>query len=61
MSKELEASLKAFTKKGQSLKVTTKVDPAIIGGMIVVIGDKYVDMSMATKINKYTSLIKSAV
>lgn len=59
--KELEATLKAFVKSGQVLKVTTKVDPAIIGGMLVSIGDKYIDMSMASKINRYTSLLQEAV
>ena len=37
-----------------------KVDPAIIGGMVVSIGDKYADMSIATKMKKYTDLIKAA-
>lgn len=61
MMKDLEASLKAFTKSGQSLQITSKVDPSIIGGMLVSIGDRYVDMSMATKINRYTALLKQAV
>jgi len=61
MKKELEASLKAFLKKGESLQLTMKVDPAIIGGMIVSIGDKYADMSMASKIKKFTSLLEQAV
>ena len=38
-----------------------QVDPAIVGGMVVNIGDKYVDMSMATKIKTYTNLISEAV
>ena len=59
--KELEAALQAFLKKGQVLKYSTKVDPAIIGGMVVTIGDKYVDMSLASKIKKYTAAISSAV
>jgi len=61
MKKELEASLKAFLKKGESLQLTMKVDPTIIGGMIVSIGDKYADMSMASKITKFTSLLQQAV
>lgn len=61
MKKELEASLKSFLKKGESLQLTMKVDPAIIGGMIVSIGDKYADMSMASKIKKFTSLLEQAV
>lgn len=59
--KELEATLKAFVKSGETIKVTTKVDPTIIGGMLVSIGDKYIDMSMATKINRYTALLQQAV
>ena len=38
-----------------------QVDPSIIGGMVVNIGDKYVDMSMTTKLNAYTNLIKQAI
>lgn len=59
--KELQAALEAFLKKGETLQLETKVDPSIIGGMVVNIGDRYVDMSMATKIKTYTNLIKQAV
>jgi len=38
-----------------------QVDPAILGGMVVTIGDKYVDMSTASKIKMYTNVIKEAV
>lgn len=61
MKKDLEAALKAFTKTGESLQITTKVDPSIIGGMLVSIGDRYVDMSLASKINRYTALLQQAV
>ncbi|XP_076317520.1 ATP synthase subunit O, mitochondrial [Tachypleus tridentatus] len=59
--KDLETALNGFLKKGETLLMQTKVDPSIIGGMIVSIGDKYVDMSMATKIKTYTQLIKEAI
>ncbi|XP_054271865.1 ATP synthase subunit O, mitochondrial-like [Macrosteles quadrilineatus] len=58
---ELTAALKAFAKKGENILLTTKVDPSIIGGMVVSVGDKYVDMSIASKIKKYTELIQAAV
>jgi F-type H+-transporting ATPase subunit O len=58
---ELRTALEAFLKKGEVLQLETKVDPALIGGMVVNIGDKYVDMSTATKIKTYTNLIKQAV
>ncbi|XP_037087029.1 LOW QUALITY PROTEIN: ATP synthase subunit O, mitochondrial-like, partial [Pollicipes pollicipes] len=59
--KEVEATLKAFLKKGEVLKYSTKVDPAIVGGMVVTVGDKYVDMSIASRIKKYTEAISTAV
>ncbi|XP_014488836.1 PREDICTED: ATP synthase subunit O, mitochondrial [Dinoponera quadriceps] len=61
MKNKLESALKGFLKKGQTILLTTKVDPSIIGGMLVSIGDKYVDMSIASKIKKYSDLIQSAV
>lgn len=61
MKTELEAALKSFLKQGQKLLLTEKVDPAIIGGLVVSIGDKYVDMSIASKIKKYTDIITAAV
>merc|ERR1712123_473291 len=36
------------------------IDPTIVGGMVVAIGDKFVDMSMSSKLNKYSELIKGA-
>nr|AOR07095.1 mitochondrial ATP synthase subunit OSCP-like precursor [Mesenchytraeus antaeus] len=59
--KELRTALEAFLKKGEVLQLETKVDPSIIGGMVVNIGDRYVDMSTATKIKTYTNLIQEAV
>lgn len=56
---KLESALKGFLKKGQTILLTAKVDPTIIGGMVVSIGDKYVDMSVASKIKKYTDLIQA--
>ncbi|XP_043668022.1 ATP synthase subunit O, mitochondrial [Vespula pensylvanica] len=58
---KLESALKSFLKKGETIKLTSKVDPSIIGGMIVSIGDKYVDMSVASKIKKYSDIIQTAV
>jgi len=59
--KELTTALEAFLKQGEKLQLETKVDPSLIGGMVVNIGDKYVDMSTATKIKAYTNVIKQAV
>jgi len=60
MSAEVTKALSGFLKEGQKALVSYSVDPSIIGGMVVSIGDKFVDMSMATKLTKYSEIIKSA-
>ncbi|KAJ8252975.1 hypothetical protein GJAV_G00207780 [Gymnothorax javanicus] len=55
---ELKVALNGFLQKGETLKLETKSDPSILGGMIVSIGDKYVDMSTKTKIQKLTKIIR---
>ena len=57
----LEAALKKFLKANETLQLTAKVDPSLMGGMVVSIGDKYVDMSVASKVKIYTELISTAV
>lgn len=53
--------LQKFLKGNEVLQLTAKVDPSLMGGMVVSIGDKYVDMSVASKVKKYTELISAAV
>ncbi|XP_068181990.1 ATP synthase subunit O, mitochondrial [Antennarius striatus] len=55
---ELKVALNGFLQKGETIKLETKLDSSILGGMIVSIGDNYVDMSTKTKIQKLTKLIK---
>ncbi|KAM3958927.1 LOW QUALITY PROTEIN: ATP synthase subunit O, mitochondrial [Aphomia sociella] len=57
----LEAALKKFLKANETILLTAKVDPALLGGMVVSIADKYVDMSVATKVKKYTEIISATV
>ncbi|XP_043485119.1 ATP synthase subunit O, mitochondrial [Leptopilina heterotoma] len=61
MKAKLESTLKMFLSKGQTILLNTKVDPALIGGMVVSIDDRYVDMSVSSKIKKYSDLLTSAV
>lgn len=42
-------------------KFCFQVDPSIIGGMIVSIGDKYVDMSIAHRIKQYTKIMEESM
>lgn len=59
--KELQSVLQTFVKKGHSLKVETKVDPSLIGGFIVEIGDRYVDLSISSKVKVYDQIIKETI
>ena len=59
--KVLEGVLKSFLKSNETVNLRLTVDPTIIGGMIVSVGDRYVDMSVATKIRKYTDIISTPV
>ncbi|KAJ8792359.1 hypothetical protein J1605_019915 [Eschrichtius robustus] len=56
---ELKTVLKSFLSKGQVLKLEVKIDPSIMGGMIVRIGEKYVDMSAKTKIQKLSKAMRA--
>jgi F-type H+-transporting ATPase subunit O len=61
LNNELNTVLKQFSKHGEKLNVETTVDPTIMGGMIVEIGDRYIDMSIASKIKTYTDILTSNV
>jgi len=60
MKKEIEGVINGKLQKGQKSLISYHVDPSIVGGMIVSIGDKYADMSIASKLKKYTAVIQSA-
>merc|ERR1719201_3365420 len=47
---ELTAAQKPRLKQGETVKLSAKVDPSLLGGLTVQIGDKYLDLSAATKI-----------
>jgi len=58
--KNLRGVLTKFVKSNETIQLKETVDPSIIGGLVASIGDKYVDMSVASKIKKYKDLIEAA-
>lgn len=54
----LKSALKSVTGKDVDLKV--KVDPAIIGGLVVKLGSRMVDSSLRTKLNSIKHAMKEA-
>jgi F-type H+-transporting ATPase subunit delta len=55
----LESALKSVTG-GKNIDLDIKIDPAIIGGLIVKIGSRMVDSSLRTKLNAIKFAMKEA-
>ncbi|CAF0986347.1 unnamed protein product [Didymodactylos carnosus] len=56
--KELDSILQTFAQKGEKLNIETFVNS---GGMVVEIGDKYIDMSIQTKLKQYTDVLNTNI
>lgn len=54
-------ALQKFVKGEKKIELTERVDPSIIGGMIVGVEDKHIDLSIARKIQLYTELLQQSV
>ena len=52
----LKAQLK--TKVGRDVAVDMKVDPAILGGLVVRIGSQMIDTSIRTRLNTLANAMK---
>lgn len=53
--------LKKFVKAEKKITLTERVDPDVIGGLVVVIEDKHVDLCIYRKILLYTQLLQRSV
>lgn len=55
---KIKASLSQFLEGNQTKMITTlKVDPALINGITIELGDKFLDMSVATQLKKLQALL----
>jgi F-type H+-transporting ATPase subunit delta len=55
---EIKSALKSVT--GKDVQVDVKIDPAIIGGLIVKLGSRMIDSSLRTKLNAIKFAMKEA-
>lgn len=55
---ELETKLRA--REGRTIKLKSRVDPALLGGLVVTIGSKRIDTSIRTRLNSLAQAMKSA-
>jgi F-type H+-transporting ATPase subunit delta len=60
--KNLEALKDALKSKtaGKNIDLNVKIDPAIIGGLIVKVGSQMIDSSLRTKLNSIKLAMKEA-
>ncbi|WP_369027135.1 F0F1 ATP synthase subunit delta [Qipengyuania sp. RANM35] len=54
---QLKAKLTA--REGRTVKLTTKVDPDLLGGLVVTIGSKRIDASIRTRLNSLAQAMKA--
>jgi F-type H+-transporting ATPase subunit delta len=52
----LEAKLKA--REGRNVKLTSRVDPDLLGGLVVTIGSKRIDSSIRSRLNSLAKAMK---
>lgn len=58
---EIKKALSNVTKKGQNAKITQCVDRSIIGGIVVHMGDKHIDLSIDRKIKQMEKVLAEAL
>ena len=63
LQKRLEDSLKqsALAGQGKTLIIQNKVNEAVLGGLIVDFGDKTVDLSVASRVNKLNATLQGII
>ncbi|KAJ9615148.1 ATP synthase F0 subcomplex subunit OSCP atp5 [Cladophialophora chaetospira] len=60
--RRLETALsKSEYSQGKKLKVVTKVNPDILGGLVVEIGEQTIDLSVSSKISRLNKLLSDTV
>lgn len=58
---EVKKALGGYIQKGQNVKITQRVDRSIIGGIMVAIGDKFIDLSIDRKIKQMEKVLAEAI
>ncbi|KAG0692446.1 OSCP, subunit 5 of the stator stalk of mitochondrial F1F0 ATP synthase [Suillus ampliporus] len=64
LPKDLSSRLETILKQSQtaqqakSLKITNKVNPSVLGGIVVNFGDKSIDLSVSSRVNKLNNILQ---
>jgi F-type H+-transporting ATPase subunit O len=60
-SKDVLKSLKGIVEEGKEVILEEVVDPSILGGLKIQIDDRFIDLSVATKVRKVHEQLSHAV
>jgi len=55
----LKTCIRQYLKPNSKINVQTAVDPAVLGGFKIDLGDKFLDMTVLSKIKQYERLLKN--
>ena len=55
---QLRSTLQKFVKPTETLVIETDTDASVIGGVVVNLGEYYIDMSTATKVKRISAALK---
>jgi len=58
---ETAVSKSSYVGQGKKLKVTNKVNPDIVGGLVVEIGDRTIDLSVSSKVSRMNKLLQDTL
>jgi F-type H+-transporting ATPase subunit O len=58
---EQAVSKSPYAGSGKKIKVTNRVNPDILGGLVVEVGDRTIDLSVSSKVSKLNKLLTDAL
>lgn len=62
MIRRIETAIaKSEYSQGKKLKVVSKVNPDLLGGLIVEIGERTIDYSVASRISKLNKMLTDSI
>jgi F-type H+-transporting ATPase subunit O len=56
----VHSSVLSMAGPGKQIHITTKEDPSIIGGLQILVGDRFLDLSVSSRIAEVTSALESS-
>jgi len=57
----IEQKLSAILPAGQTLILTSKINPKLLGGLKIRLGDRELDLSLASKITQFEQVFRAAM